>query len=57
VYDRGNVGVPGKRWCKRKENDGEMWEQGERKQVVDGRRGKKVRERGTWRNTNETEGR
>jgi hypothetical protein len=43
VYDRGNSGVSGKRWCKRKENDGEMWEQGERKQVLDGRRGKKVK--------------
>jgi hypothetical protein len=41
---RGNSGVPGERECKRKKNDGEiqMWERGERKQVLDGRRGKKV---------------
>jgi hypothetical protein len=46
VYDRGNSGVPGERKCKRKENDGEihMWERGERKQVLDERRGKKVNE-------------
>jgi hypothetical protein len=32
------------RECKRKKNDGEilMWERGERKQVLNGRRGKKV---------------
>jgi hypothetical protein len=44
VYDRGNSGVPGEREYKRKKNDGEIqiWEQGERKQVLDGRRGKKV---------------
>jgi hypothetical protein len=32
------------RECRRKKNDGEiqMWERGERKQVLDGRRGKKV---------------
>jgi hypothetical protein len=43
VYDRGNSGVPGERECKSKKNDGEiqMWERGERKQVLDGRRGKK----------------
>jgi hypothetical protein len=32
------------RECKRKKNDGEIliWERGERKQVLNGRRGKKV---------------
>jgi hypothetical protein len=42
--NRGNSGVPGKRECNRKKNDGEIqvWERGERKQVLDGRRGKKV---------------
>jgi hypothetical protein len=42
--DRGNSGVPGERECKREKNDGEiqMWERKERKQVLDGRRGKKV---------------
>jgi hypothetical protein len=40
----GSSGVPGERMCKRKKNNGEiwMWERGERKQVLDGRRGKKV---------------
>jgi hypothetical protein len=44
VYDRGNSGVLGKREYKRKKNDGEilMWEREERKQVLDGKRGKKV---------------
>jgi hypothetical protein len=44
VYDRGNSEVPGERECKRKKNDGEieMWERGERKQILNGRRGKKV---------------
>jgi hypothetical protein len=45
-YSRGNSGVPVpvERECKRKKNYGEtqMWERGERKQVLDGRRGKKV---------------
>jgi hypothetical protein len=42
--DRGNSGVPGERECKREKNDGEiqMWERKERKQVLGGRRGKKV---------------
>jgi hypothetical protein len=36
--------VPGERKYKRKENDGDikMWERGGRKQVLDGRRKKKV---------------
>jgi hypothetical protein len=46
VYDRGNSGVPREREreCKREKNDGEilMWERGERKQVLGGRRGKKM---------------
>jgi hypothetical protein len=44
VYDRGNSGVPGERECKRKKNDGEieMWEREERKQILNGRRRKKV---------------
>jgi hypothetical protein len=44
VYDKGNSGVPGERECKREKNGGEiqMWEPGERKQVLDGRRGKNV---------------
>jgi hypothetical protein len=44
VYDRGNCGVPGERECKRKNDDCEiqMWERGERKQVLDGTRVKKV---------------
>jgi hypothetical protein len=43
-YSRENSGVPVERECKRKKNDGEtqMWERGEREQVLDGRRGKKV---------------
>jgi hypothetical protein len=43
-YIRGNSGVPVEKECKRNKNDGEtqMWERGERKQVLDGRRGKKV---------------
>jgi hypothetical protein len=42
--ERGDSGVPGERECKRKENDGEiqMWKRGEKKQVLDGRRGEKV---------------
>jgi hypothetical protein len=38
------AGVPGERECKRKNNDCEiqMWERGERKQVLDGTRVKKV---------------
>jgi hypothetical protein len=41
--ERGDSGVP-ERECKRKENDGEiqMWKRGEKKQVLDGRRGEKV---------------
>jgi hypothetical protein len=44
VYDRGNSRVAGERECKREKGDGEiqMWEGGERKQVLVGRRGKKV---------------
>jgi hypothetical protein len=45
TYNREYEGcIPGKGECKRKKNDGEiqMWERGERKQVLDGRRGKKV---------------
>jgi hypothetical protein len=44
MYDRVNSGVPGEREWKRKKNGGEiqMWERGDRKQVLDGRRGKKV---------------
>jgi hypothetical protein len=39
-----NSGVPGQRDCKRKKNDGEIYvcERGERKQVFDRRRGKKM---------------
>jgi hypothetical protein len=37
-----NSGVPGETKCKRKKNYGEIQERGERKQVLDGRRGKKV---------------
>jgi hypothetical protein len=42
--DRGNSGIPGERECKREKNDGEiqMWERKEGKQVLNGRRGKKV---------------
>jgi hypothetical protein len=42
VYDRGNSGKPGE--CKREKNDAEiqMWKRGERKQVLDGRKGKKM---------------
>jgi hypothetical protein len=38
VYDRANSGVPGERECKREKNDAEnqMWERGERQQVLDG---------------------
>jgi hypothetical protein len=41
---RGNSGVPGERKCKKKKNDDEiqMWERGERKQILDRRRRKKV---------------
>jgi hypothetical protein len=44
VYDKGNSGVPGERECKREKHDGEiqMWERGERKQVLDGKKGKGV---------------
>jgi hypothetical protein len=44
VYDRGNSGEFRESECKREKNDGEiqMWEHGERKQVLDGRRGQKV---------------
>jgi hypothetical protein len=43
VYDRGNSGVSVQRECKRRKNDGEIqvWERGERKQVLDVR-GKEV---------------
>jgi hypothetical protein len=46
VYDRGNSGIPGERECKREKNDGEiqMWERGETKQVLDGRREKEVKD-------------
>jgi hypothetical protein len=43
VYGRGNSGVPGETECKREKNDEiQMWEWGERKQVLDGKRGKKA---------------
>jgi hypothetical protein len=44
VYGRGNAGVTGERECKREKNDGkiQIWKRGKRKQVLDGRRGKKV---------------
>jgi hypothetical protein len=37
---------PGERECKREKDDGEiqMWERGERKQVLNGRRGKNVQD-------------
>jgi hypothetical protein len=43
VWRRNSRG-PGKGECKRNKNDGEilMWERGERKQILDGRRGKKM---------------
>jgi hypothetical protein len=46
-YERcitGNSGVPGGRKCKRKKEDSEfyLWRRGERKSILDGRRGKKV---------------
>jgi hypothetical protein len=45
VHDRGDSGVPGERECKReKEREMMMWERGERKQVLDGRREKKVQD-------------
>jgi hypothetical protein len=45
VRDRGCSGISGEKERERKENDGEiqMWERGEREQVLDGRRRKKVR--------------
>jgi hypothetical protein len=44
VYDKGNSGVPGEKECKREKNDGEiqMREREERKQVLDGKKGKEV---------------
>jgi hypothetical protein len=44
VRDRRCSGVPGERERERKENDGEiqMWERGEREQILDGRRKKNV---------------
>jgi hypothetical protein len=43
MYERGNSGVLRER-VQEKEKDGkiQMWERGERKQVLDGRRGKEV---------------
>jgi hypothetical protein len=44
VYDRGNPAIHGGRECKREKNDGKIqtWKRGERKQILDEMRGKKV---------------